>query len=280
MANDNINLNKTIFIIIGIAIIAFIVLILAIVFNSIPTSSVPSSAVLGSSSQSIITNTSATLSPTEEGITSSSGTANNDSWMEFDGVNDNVIVPSDESLNITQNITISIWVNSATNEQNTDSYFIRANNDAYGISSSDNIRAGLWIQNSSGTFLSSGVLDDNLTTNQWHHLVGRYNGTDLSLFLNGIENKTSSYIGDIRSLNLTVIVGAESSSGSRFFTGGIDEVRIYNTSLTDAQISQIFNSGRLANSSLPSDGLVLWYSFNSGSGTIVRDKSGLGNDGV
>ena len=65
-----------------------------------------------------------------------------------------------------------------------------------------------------------------------------------------------------------------------YFNGGIDEVRIYNRSLSSLEVSEIYNSGRIANSSLPSNGLVLWYAFDENSDTTVHDLSGNGNDGI
>ena len=70
-----------------------------------------------------------------------------------------------------------------------------------------------------------------------------------------------------------------SSTPNAFFNGSIDELRVYNQTLIQSQISEIYNSGRIANSSLPSDGLVLWYSFDEGTGTTIYDKSGNGNHG-
>lgn len=233
-----------------------------------------------STAQSILANNSAILSPIGEGITSSSGTSANDSWLEFDGVNDGVVAQSSDSLNITQNITISLWVNLATTNQISNSYALRVEGDSYGIqTSSGGAQAIFIIQNSSLDYTLTSANGVNLTVGEWTHLVGRYDGTELAMFINGVKNNTKSYAGDIESVT-NLNIGSEAVS-SGFYSGAIDEARIYNQTLTDSQITEIYNSGRQPNSSLPSEGLVLWYSFNEGPGsTTVYDKSGNSNDGV
>ena len=61
--------------------------------------------------------------------------------------------------------------------------------------------------------------------------------------------------------------------------GCLDEVRFY-TSITDTIVQEINNSGVKANVSLSSTNLLLWFSFNEGTGDTVYDKSGNGYNGT
>ena len=60
------------------------------------------------------------------------------------------------------------------------------------------------------------------------------------------------------------------SCGIKPWKGYGDEIRWYNRSLSQSEITQIYNSGRKANSSLPTTGLVLWLPLNEGTGTDVH----------
>jgi hypothetical protein len=53
-----------------------------------------SPTITSSSSQTVLIDSTATLSPIGDGITSSNANANNDTWLEFDGVDDVVTVTS------------------------------------------------------------------------------------------------------------------------------------------------------------------------------------------
>lgn len=90
--------------------------------------------------------------------------------------------------------------------------------------------------NSAGAILSPTVKADG----QWHHVVGVKNGTALTLYIDGVSvatgTATSAYTG-------TTNVYLGSSGGtSEFFNGTLDEVALYNTALTGAQIQAHYNA--------------------------------------
>ena len=118
---------------------------------------------------------------------------------------------------------------------------------------------------------------DNLF-NEWMMTSVTGNVSNFTLYLNG-----SFYDSQIRNdMNLTterfMFLGGTHNHNSGI-TGGMDEIRIYNRTLSHTEISEIYNSGRIQNSSLPSDGLVLWYGMNEGQGSILHDLAG-DNNGV
>lgn len=132
-----------------------------------------SPGIISSSSQTILTSLTTTLSPVVNGITSSSVTANNDTWLEFDGDNDVLVVERFD--------TISFWYENATTDWT-------------------------FIVNSSGTLYVNGVLgtpeiypvhDDGVNMN-----IGK---TDGSTFFNGSIDDFRGYGAEIDSslVNLT-----------------------------------------------------------------------------
>jgi len=61
------------------------------------------------------------------------------------------------------------------------------------------------------------------------------------MYQNAILTKTASFPGDIRSdINTPVWIGGK--YGTEYFNGLIDEVRMYNRALSEAEIKAIYNA--------------------------------------
>jgi hypothetical protein len=159
---------------------------------------------------------------------------------QFDGVNDYIYlgygVPS---LNLTGNMTIAAWIN--------------FNSGVTGDAQDTILRLGSWqrqlnLLNSkkiSMTFnLTTGNLGyfgstSSLTENGWHQVVFTYNSSSVRIYLDGLLDSETpetrvpgSFAGDYT-------IGAEGSWGW-FFHGQIDEVMIFNRSLTDQQAKALY----------------------------------------
>tara|TARA_R100001530_G_scaffold24998_1_gene20222 strand:+ start:3307 stop:4122 length:816 start_codon:yes stop_codon:yes gene_type:complete len=223
--------------------------------------------------------TATTLSPVGVGITSNTATANNNSWLEFDGVNDFINTSqSDLELDIgTLNYTISLWLKSGIKQPTQYRRILEYGGYAEGGYSIQYTTYGpqvrFYYANASAWECSHANLDITTPVNEWTNLIYIFNGTTIKSLKDG------NLIGSEANCSYTSIQDNLHIGSTTGTLMGIDEIRIYNQSLSDSQASQIYNSGRQANSSLSSDGLVLWYSFNEGSGTTVYDKSGNGNNG-
>ena len=104
----------------------------------------------------------------------------------------------------------------------------------------------IWIDD--GTTLHPfAVTPDNLHNNQWHHLCSIFDGTHLHMFVNGISRRSDPFAwqGTTRHPTSGVHVGINSNNLAVWiFNGLIDEVRIYNRALTEAEIRANFNATR------------------------------------
>lgn len=82
----------------------------------------------------------------------------------------------------------------------------------------------------------------NIDTN-WHHYVGRYDGSEVSLWVDGVkQTNTSSVTGNINSGNGIVQMGTYQRNND-WYDGLIDEVGVWSTDLSDSQITTLYNSG-------------------------------------
>ena len=115
--------------------------------------------------------------------------------LDFDGSNDHVLIPYDNSFNVT-NLTIEAWVYSANFNQNGFIFEKGPINSQY----------SLFFQGLDLTFRTqhSGNSEHNFainssdigfTSNTWHHLAASYDGTTKKIFVDGS-------LVDFRTLNL------------------------------------------------------------------------------
>ena len=78
---------------------------------------------------------------------------------------------------------------------------------------------------------------DSITTGQWHHAALTYDGTTLSLYLDG--NLTAQADRHLESSDGDLIVGADGTLIQNLFVGALDEVVIYNRALSAEELYDI-----------------------------------------
>lgn len=99
------------------------------------------------------------------------------------------------------------------------------------------------------------------TINVWQHVAGVWNGTVMSIYVNGVfSNSVSCTYSAMGVQSNQVWLGANSASGTENYHGFIDEVRIWNRALCQGEIQNNMN-GEL---SLPQNGLLSYYKLNNG----------------
>ena len=162
---------------------------------------------------------------------------------------------------------------------------------------------------SNGTLFTDVVGTTTINDGQWHHIVGTYvPSTSLNIYVDGVlQNTNSTSIpAAIFSSSAIVNIGSTYSTPSEFFRGTIDEVRVYNTTISSTTAYVHFIEGS-TNPNLfhPSIDTVtkvegsasekvqlgipqtdattsgLWhFEETGGTGAYLKDSSGKGNDGT
>ena len=85
-----------------------------------------------------------------------------------------------------------------------------------------------------------------LVLNTWQHVAGVFDGTQLKIYVNGVQIGTPlSYTGSV-AVNDTIPleIGRSHLYHDRNFPGKIDEVRVWNTALTSCEIYGNYRSTR------------------------------------
>jgi hypothetical protein len=146
------------------------------------------------------------------------------------------------------------------------------NNMNYGIwmTSTEQIKAGFETSTGADQFVTSA---NTYNDGQWHYAVVTNSGTNLVLYIDGVQVATKTTSGASPEQNSKPFrVGANSrvTPPTNFFIGEIDEVRVWNDDLTSQEVANAFTG-----TSFSSKTQVLYLNFNSVSltGEYVYDPS-------
>ena len=161
--------------------------------------------------------------------------------LSFDGTNDSVAVPDAASLDLTNNMTLSAYVNpTSSTGWRTVLMKERPGGLVYGLYGSSDLprpSGQLVIGSAEQQLLGPATLP----TNAWSHVAFTYDGSTMRLYVNGIEVADQAQTG-----SAVVSTGALKIGGNpiwgEWFAGMIDEVRIYNRALTPAQLQADMSS--------------------------------------
>ncbi len=205
--------------------------------------------------------------------------------LNFNGSTNYATAGSSSSLNLSDTITISVWVKSP-DWHPTASWRAIVDKSSYGIyvwPSSNILRFQLVLATTGIVTVDSGVLN----TNQWYHVVGTYDknagANNFKIYVNGVLHDSSTQSNSIVAGN-ALNIGLYSGS---YFNGIMDDLRIYNRALSVAEIQQLYKQNatqvNTSQNNFLTNGLVGLWSFNGKDmnwGTNkALDRSGNGNDG-
>jgi len=115
-----------------------------------------------------------------------------------------------------------------------------------------------------------------LTDNAWHHgaVVYDRSGSLLRLYVDGVANNTTALGATTLTDTANLNIGRKLLSGAGdYFTGSIDEVKIWNRALTADEVYKHYVG-------YTNTALVGSWHFSEGSGTNAADSSGQGNNGT
>lgn len=164
--------------------------------------------------------------------------------LQLDGVDDYVNIPDSNTLTGMGMVTVSAWVN--LSQLPVQSYCLVGKDQSYGI-----------YVNSSGTgYFKVGTLNNSwdssgttanfttaLSTNTWYHIVGTYDGAYVKVYVNGSLKGTGSrpVSNSIATNGAALQFGNKTNASIDYTKGIVDEVQIYNKSLSATEILNLYN---------------------------------------
>jgi hypothetical protein len=154
-------------------------------------------------------------------------------------------VPNAASLNLTTGMTLEAWVFPTVNATNWSTVAMKEQPGGlvYVLyAGSPGNRASVYYNVSTSSSGERGFQGPSaLPLNTWSHLAATYNGSTLSLYINGALITSQALTGSIVTSNGALRIGGNGVWGE-YFTGRIDEVRIYNRALAQAEIQNDMNT--------------------------------------
>jgi len=159
----------------------------------------------------------------------------------FAGTSDSYVrVPSSASLNITNEITLAAWINF---EVGGTVYPRILNKYSYELATGEYFRTTrqlyFTIETPPQTQLATPT--EILQAGRWHFIAATYDGALLLLYVDGELLATTVAPGGMQPSDLDLNIGRNAANSADNFKGLIDNVRIYNRALTEAEILQLFN---------------------------------------
>jgi len=159
----------------------------------------------------------------------------------FDGINDYINISDNPCLRPTQ-FTIQSWIKIASTPTSYHPivekfYGSAANRYASYYLAVGSTETGIWIGTTDNTW-NKATTPSYPSLGVWHYVVGTYNGTSLLFYLDGILNSSLEVSKTIDYNSQPIYIGQWGSN--QYFNGLIDEVRIWNRSLSGSEINQIY----------------------------------------
>lgn len=166
--------------------------------------------------------------------------------LALDGLNDYVSLGDPPELRISGPISMAAWVRAQAQPTRllgnilAKGYHLNPNRELFlrFAGQLDSWRVGSWDGNIHGTAIENASAD----LGQWIHLAGTYDGTHWNLYRNGLlVSSTAADTGAV-AVSDDWAIGARSTGTERFFNGLIDEVFLFDTALSPADV-QLLHEG-------------------------------------
>ena len=209
---------------------------------------------------------------------------------DFDGTDDYVSIP-DFAHSLT-NLSCMCWVKSSDSAyQSFFSHWDTNNNRSWlvQIDATDGLLCAV-----KGTATSAYKIyytpdaQDTVADGTWHHVGFTFSNNDLRLYIDGLRvpdvrlNKSfgNAAIASLKNSTADILIGADiaSSAAANFVDSSIADCRIYDATLTEANMTTIYNGDAFSETNL----VGRWITGDDeGSGSVtVVDQSANSNDGT
>lgn len=166
--------------------------------------------------------------------------------LQFDGDDDYVEIPNSDGLKLSGTLTVELWANSRF--ESTGALISKtgcgANRLNYGIALQDN---GILFQLVKCPSVEKGALGPRIAADAWQHIVGTYDGNAIKVYLNGaLVSTTNTGPFEVGTDDDPLCIGVNQYGNklNSYFSGQIDDVRIYHRALPAQEILANYHGGK------------------------------------
>ncbi len=161
--------------------------------------------------------------------------------LSFNGSNNYVNAGNPATLNITSNITIAAWVNETDCAHH--EIIDKWGSGGYLFNMFSGCVPSLYA--TGGTFSKANTwitATSSIVTGTWYQVAVTYDGSNVAFYINGVPAGSTAATGAWNTSNATLGIGQ--NRAANWFSGLIDDVRIYNRTLSASEISAMYNGGK------------------------------------
>jgi hypothetical protein len=199
-------------------------------------------------------------------------------YLNYDGANDYTSIPNSSAINLTDNVTFSMWcrMNDLTYGYYPLSKMTGLNGYEFGFDAAT-AKMFVGIRNNAGDGYKSAIASTTVNKNIWTHYTGTKSGVGVSIFINGEYSGglALTYIGSLSNTNPFTL---GSANGSYYTPCDISQVLLYSKKLSDEEIKQNYDATKKRyeyDVPIVTDGLIL----NLDAGNLLS-YAGSGNSWV
>ncbi len=162
--------------------------------------------------------------------------------IAFDGINDELTAANSPQQN-SDYTTISFWINAAELPAQGEAFLLSSGGwqERWKISLPPHGKPVFTTNGSSGISDMDSGDSHVVTPGQWQHVVMVHDGTQDKIFFNGVLANAKGVTGTLNSTTHPLGIGYNPIDGGNFFKGALDEVRIYNRALSDAEVALLYD---------------------------------------
>lgn len=170
--------------------------------------------------------------------------------LRFDGTSSYVVVEDANSISMDADVTYAAWFQPdvTINAGNNVYRMLSKNNDYFLLFNYEKLgQLGWLIKEPGGTNHVIHSTTAEWLKGEWYHVTGTFDGKEMKIYINGIMEGKLAYSGKVGTSKLALWIGADDFPN--YFSGVIDEVRIYNKVLDDTAIKKMMEAGASVDSS-------------------------------
>lgn len=207
--------------------------------------------------------------------------------VNLDGTNDYVVIPNNSSLQMSSSVSFSFWMRPGTLGGESYDTLVSKWDNYY-----TDIQTGTGIIEF-GVDANAGALSSKTTVvaGNWYFVSAVFDdtGNTMSLYINGVLDNSQAAAGTMTPTTDNLMIGSWDTT-TEFFTGQIDEVRVYSRALSASEIKSQYDLGApdKGNTSAAQaqgtgrldSGLVGYWKLDENTGTSAADGSTNGNTGT
>ena len=147
----------------------------------------------------------------------------------FDGVDDGIAVADRDDLDVSSAVSIAAWVSPAA-FGSVQSVLDKAGAYSLALTADGRLQAVIYPG-------GSGVVTEAVSAlplDVWSHVAATYDGATVRLYVNGVEVTTAEAVGVLPATTSSLWLGR--SDGGTAFSGRLDEIRLYDRTLSAAEV--------------------------------------------